>query len=130
MCQVGQLLGEIDAAALTQTTMVVFFSDHGWSLGENGDWKKFSLTGICQAIPKHIQLYLSRLHASSHIHSSLTCLCFALPTELGTRVPLIVKVPWLPHIAGTRTSALVELVDVMPTMGELAGLPPSAVPGI
>ena len=71
--------------------MVVFFSDHGWSLGENGDWKKFSLT------------------------------------ELGTRVPLIIKVPWLEHVAGTRTPALTELVDLFPTMAELAGLPPPTV---
>lgn len=61
---VGQLLGEIEAAGLTPTTLVVFHSDHGWSLGENGDWLKFSLT------------------------------------ELGTRVPLIIKAPHLPHAAG------------------------------
>jgi arylsulfatase A-like enzyme len=42
-------------------------------------------------------------------------------------VPLIVRAPHLPHSAGRRTSALVELVDVMPTLAELAGLPPPTV---
>ena len=64
---------------------------HGWSLGENGDFLKFSLT------------------------------------ELGTRVPLLIKTPHIPHVAGRRTSALVELVDLLPTMAELAGLPPVTI---
>lgn len=54
---VGELLQQVEAAHLTASTIVLFHSDHGWSLGENGDWKKFSLT------------------------------------ELGTKVPLLVKVP-------------------------------------
>ena len=32
-------------------------------------------------------------------------------TELGTRVPLIVSVPWLTASHGQRSAAIVELVD-------------------
>jgi hypothetical protein len=88
---VGTLLDELDLTGLADETAVIFHSDHGFMLGENGEWKKFTLT------------------------------------ELGTRVPLIARVPWMPHTAGTRTSALVELIDVMPTLADLAGLPPPAV---
>ena len=42
--------------------------------------------------------------------------------ELSTRVPLIVSSPQ--HDGKVETSALVELVDVYPTMVELCGLPP------
>ena len=42
--------------------------------------------------------------------------------ELGTHVPLILSVPHQ-KTAGQRTSALVEFVDVYPTLAELAGLP-------
>ena len=38
--------------------------------------------------------------------------------------------PWLPHTAGTTTAALVELIDLLPTMSDLAGLPhPVVHPG-
>lgn len=42
--------------------------------------------------------------------------------ELGTRVPLIVCAPGL-KTTGQRTRALVELVDLYPTLAELAALP-------
>ena len=41
--------------------------------------------------------------------------------ELGTRVPLIVSAPKLAN-AGQRTRALVELVDLYPTLAQLCGL--------
>jgi iduronate 2-sulfatase len=43
--------------------------------------------------------------------------------ELGTRVPLIFKAPWLTgSVTGTISPALAELVDMYPTLSELAGL--------
>ncbi|XP_065192923.1 iduronate 2-sulfatase-like [Sycon ciliatum] len=43
--------------------------------------------------------------------------------ELGTRVPMMIRAPWIEGSAGKRTSALAELVDLYPTLAELAGLP-------
>ncbi|GMH94149.1 hypothetical protein TrVE_jg12622 [Triparma verrucosa] len=40
--------------------------------------------------------------------------------EAAVRVPLIMKVPWLEGTAGTRSDELAELVDIMPTIAELA----------
>ena len=42
--------------------------------------------------------------------------------ENAVRTPLMVAVPWMPDTAGTRTSAFAELVDIMPTLAELAGV--------
>ena len=43
--------------------------------------------------------------------------------EIGTRVPLIVWTPEMPkQVRGVKTEALVELVDMYPTLVELAGL--------
>ena len=39
--------------------------------------------------------------------------------DLVARVPLIVYVPWLPQSHGKRTSAMVEIVDLMPTAIEI-----------
>ena len=41
--------------------------------------------------------------------------------ELATRVPFIIRAPWIPN-APRRSAALVELVDLAPTMAALAGI--------
>lgn len=37
---IGEILAEIDALHLRENTIVVFFSDHGYQLGEHGIWGK------------------------------------------------------------------------------------------
>ncbi|XP_062507937.1 iduronate 2-sulfatase-like [Corticium candelabrum] len=44
--------------------------------------------------------------------------------ELAARVPFMIRAPGYEAAAGKKTSSLVELVDVFPTLVELAGLPP------
>jgi|JI10StandDraft_1071094.scaffolds.fasta_scaffold00117_56 iduronate 2-sulfatase len=84
--QVGRLLDELDRLGLRENTIVVFWGDHGWHLGEFGIWGK----------------------ATNH--------------EIATRVPLIVSAPETKaRSKGAR--GLVELVDVYPTLCDLAGLP-------
>jgi arylsulfatase A-like enzyme len=46
--------------------------------------------------------------------------------EAGVRVPLIIRDPYIPQSHGKKSAALVELVDVMPTLAQLAGV---ALPG-
>ncbi|MGJ8639550.1 MAG: sulfatase [Opitutaceae bacterium] len=49
--------------------------------------------------------------------------CKATNYELSTRVPMIIWTPDMPKASqGARTDALVELVDIYPTLCELAGL--------
>ena len=48
--------------------------------------------------------------------------CKMANLELHTRVPLMLRVPWMPTTMGTSTAALVELVDVYPTLAALAGI--------
>ena len=42
--------------------------------------------------------------------------------EAAVRVPLIITAPWIEGIEGTRSDELAELVDIMPTVAELAGI--------
>jgi iduronate 2-sulfatase len=82
--KVGKLLDELDALGLTNTTAVILHADHGWHLGDEGEWRKFT------------------------------------NFETDTRVPLIIRAPWLS--SGARAAGLVELVDLAPTIAELAGV--------
>jgi len=86
--QLGKVLDTLKSTGLEESTVVVFFSDHGFSLGERGAWGKRSLF------------------------------------ESDARVPLIFADPRYPGGHGKRTPALAELVDVFPTLTELAGLAP------
>jgi arylsulfatase A-like enzyme len=83
--QVGRLLAELDRLGLRDNTIVILWGDHGWHLGEQGQWCK---------------------------HTNF---------ENATRAPLIISVPGQQK-RGTKSDALVEFVDVYPTLAELAGL--------
>lgn len=89
--QVGKVLAALDEHGLRKSTIVVFWSDHGFHLGEHGLWAKTS--------------------------------CY----ELDARVPVIIAPPNAAH-AGKASDALVELLDLYPTLVDLADLP--AAPGL
>jgi arylsulfatase A-like enzyme len=84
--QLGLVLDALEQTGLADKTIVVFFSDHGFHLGEHGHWSKYTLF------------------------------------ELSTRVPMIVRIPGNPA-NGSRCDEIVELVDFVPTLGELLEMP-------
>jgi hypothetical protein len=47
--------------------------------------------------------------------------------ENQVRVPLFVRVPWWPELHGTTSDALLELVDLMPTLADVAGFLPQVL---
>ena len=92
--QVGRVLNQLDTLNLTQNTIVIFWGDHGFHLGEHGLWRKNTLF------------------------------------EDSVRSPLIVSIPGQTH-RNVNTDALVELVDIYPTLCDACQLPiPTEVEGI
>jgi len=91
--QVGKVLDELERLNLADNTIIVLWGDHGFKVGEYGDWCK---------------------------HTNF---------EIDNRAPLMVRVPGMTD-KGHRSAALVELVDIYPTLAELAKLPmPTHVQG-
>lgn len=84
--QIGRVLDELKRLGLDDNTIVVFTGDHGYLLGEHGQWMKNVLW------------------------------------DQSAHVPLIVRAPGVTK-AKSRSPRTVEMLDIYPTLTDLAGLP-------
>eukprot|EP00117_Sycon_ciliatum_P027848 scpid89841/ scgid22523/ Iduronate 2-sulfatase; Alpha-L-iduronate sulfate sulfatase; Iduronate 2-sulfatase 42 kDa chain; Iduronate 2-sulfatase 14 kDa chain len=84
--QVGKVMSKLTELGYADDTIVVLWGDHGWQLGEHGEFGKFT------------------------------------NFEDATRVPFLLHVPGVTE-SGMQSDALVELIDIYPTLTDLAGLP-------
>ncbi|XP_015434051.1 PREDICTED: iduronate 2-sulfatase [Dufourea novaeangliae] len=90
---IGKLINQLDTLSIRQNTTIILTSDHGWSLGEHAVWAKYS------------------------------------NFDVTLRVPLIIYIPGLTKnrlylsTNSVLVHSLVELVDVFPTIADLANIP-------
>jgi arylsulfatase A-like enzyme len=89
----GLLLENLKNSSYADNTIIVIWSDHGWQLGEKMHWRKFALWE----------------------NVNRTLLMMKVPENLAS----------LPNGSsnGKNTESLTSLVDLYPTLAELAGLP-------
>jgi iduronate 2-sulfatase len=111
--QVGKVLDELDRLKLTEKTIVVFWSDHGFHLGEHTLWAKTSNFELDARVPLIIAVPNGNM---SDKHKAVTSLVERSPGPTST------------HLTSSMnsTDALVELLDLYPTLVELCGLEPAS----
>lgn len=83
--QIGKVIDELKRQGLWDNTVIAFWGDHGWKLGEHNSWCK---------------------------HTNF---------EVDTRAPLMTRSPDM-AASGAHSSALVEFVDIYPTLCELCDI--------
>ena len=103
--QVGRLLGALEANGVAEDTVVVFWSDHGYHLGEKGLWKKQSLFERSANAP----LIIAAPNLAGAKATGRTC----------ERVVEFVDVyPTLADLAGLNVPERVDGVSLIPLLGE------------
>jgi len=90
---IGRLMETLDNSPMSENTIVVLWSDHGWHLGEKQHWQKFTGWRVCTRVPLIVRVPKG---------------VPGLPD--GTK-------------AGSRCNRPVSLQDLFPTLTALCGLP-------
>lgn len=91
---VGTLLDALENSAYADNTIIILWSDHGWQLGEKEHWRKFALwDNVTQVV-----------------------LMMKVPNGATPRLPEGTR-------PGSRVNRVTSLVDIFPTVTDLAALP-------
>jgi hypothetical protein len=69
--QIGKIVNQIEALGHREDTIVAFWADHGWALGEHGIWCKQANYELETRVPLMIRASFSpanTLHSNSYVH--------------------------------------------------------------
>nr|CAB3263463.1 iduronate 2-sulfatase-like [Phallusia mammillata] len=105
---VGKVLKQLEASGFADNTIVTLIGDHGWSLGEHGDWCKYENFEVVTRVPMLVHVP----HVTDKQKSKQQK--FQYMDALETSQSRTEK--------DLQTDALVETVDLFPTLSELAGI--------
>ncbi|XP_071504150.1 iduronate 2-sulfatase-like [Diadema antillarum] len=117
--QIGRLLQGLEENGFANNTIIVFLGDHGWQLGEHSEWAKYSNFALATRVP----LLVHVPGVTNRKQSQGTGKVFPLrdPFEEQRRSTHYYNQgnAWK---EGHEVTEFVELVDLFPTLSDLAGL--------
>ena len=103
--QVGRVLDELDGLGVADRTIVVFFGDHGWHLGEHTHWQKMSL--MEESVRAPLIISAPGMRGAGHSSKAL--------------VEFVDFYPTLADLCGLETPSNLEGVSLAPVLDEPSG---------
>ncbi|XP_043490900.1 iduronate 2-sulfatase isoform X2 [Polistes fuscatus] len=128
---IGKLIYQLHISKILQQTVITLTSDHGWSLGEHTEWGKYSNFDVSVHVPLIISIPYMTFKKTKELFTE---------NDVNTADKFIsqykgytnLKNSWTKKKENTflqytntytKTDAIVELVDIFPTIAELARIP-------
>lgn len=99
--QIGRLLDALDRSPYGEDTILVFWGDHGWHLGQKQHWRKFALWEEATRVPLVISVPRYRAHAG---------LTSGRTVSLLDLYPTLIELCGLPARDGLEGQSLVPLL--------------------
>ncbi|OGW13349.1 MAG: hypothetical protein A3G93_07870 [Nitrospinae bacterium RIFCSPLOWO2_12_FULL_45_22] len=111
--QIGEIITELKRLGIYEETMIVVLADHGEIFNDHSRIDDLFITDLL----KRYRLFLRNNH-----YYRIRCHSSMLPYDVLINVPLIIK---FPHgtFAGQRIDALVQLIDLAPTILDYLMIP-------
>ncbi|XP_054707302.1 iduronate 2-sulfatase-like [Uloborus diversus] len=108
--QLGRLLEVLEETGYVKNTAIMLLGDHGWSLGEHQEWSKYSNYEVSLKVPLIV-----------HVPDLTEALNKRKPFKHISVLDLIGKSIAIPTPKYVSEN-LIELVDVFPTLSEIANI--------